>query len=86
MSQEKFIKQFINEFKVIYPTVSIGYDYDEENDFYSILHNNQELQFNDKEFSTKVGNLIKEILYKNDIYNFSFCYDFDEICKKVNNA
>jgi|GEM_PF-5886742 len=76
-----FVKLYIQKFIVLlrkeYPTILINYSYDKEEDFYSIQHNSKELQFNNEEFLNKVGQLINEVLYENDIYNFSFGYDFN---------
>lgn len=75
-----YVDQFVSEFKKNYPSVSIGYDYDNELDYYDIWHNSYDLQFKNEDFLKIVGGLIKNIFYANGIFNVSFGYD----CSKEN--
>ena len=76
VENNKYIEEFISSIKKKYDKLVIGYDYDEEEDVYDIWHNSENLQYNDTDFLYFVGSLIKEKLYKNDIFNFSFGYDY----------
>ena len=74
---EKYIVKFIGEIKTQYPELIIEYEYDEKEDQYKIWHTNREIQFgNTSDFLDCCGNLLRTILYNNNIYNFSFGYDY----------
>lgn len=73
---EEYIRKFISEIKKQYPDIIINYSYDDETKLFDIWHNNRVLQFENKDFLIYVGTLIKKILYANNIYNFSFGYDY----------
>lgn len=64
--------------KAKYPDLKIGYSYDAEEDYYHIWHTNSHLQFEDNAFPGFIGYLIKDCFYSNDIFNFSFGYDYLE--------
>lgn len=83
--QVELVKEFVAEVKSRYPSIIIDYDYDEEADLFDIWHNDKSLQFENEEFLTNVGTLIKKILYKNSFFNFSFGYDYYR-AKAVNSA
>jgi len=70
------IREFITKLKELYPALSVDFEYDQENDQYSIWHLDPDLQFNNTQFLKDVGRLIKEELYSKDIFNFSFGYDY----------
>jgi len=78
---QDFIVKFINEFKKEYPTVIIDFAYDDELDIFDIWHDSYDFQFKDQRFLSKVGILIKDILYANEIFNISFGYDYLRLSK-----
>lgn len=87
VENNKYIEEFICSIKKKYDKLVIGYDYDKEEEVYDIWHNSENLQYNDTDFLCFVGSLIKEKLYKNDIFNFSFGYDYykaKELENKIN--
>jgi len=69
------IEKFILKVKERYPHLNIGYDYCSETDEYDIWHIDPQLQFEDKDFIKFVGRLMKEILFDNNVFDFSFGYD-----------
>jgi len=74
---EKYIIKFIEKIKIQYPELIIEYEYDENEDQYKIWHTNREIQSsNTNDFLDYCGNLLRTILYNNNIYNFSFGYDY----------
>lgn len=73
---EKYIKEFVDKIQEKYPDLTIKYEYDSEDNTYDVWHNSEEMQFRNSEFLVFVGQLIKEILDKNGVYNFSFGYDY----------
>ncbi|QXE18379.1 hypothetical protein [Clostridium sp. 001] len=75
-SHEDLIKVFIKSIKQKYSNIIIDYDYDEDEDIYDIWHNNETLQFENESFLDFVGSKMKEIFYNNDMFNFSFGYDY----------
>jgi hypothetical protein len=76
---EKYIIEFIEKITAQYPELKIDYEYNEEEDYYRVRHTNKYLQFgNTTEFLNHSGNLLRTILYDNNIYNFSFGYDYDK--------
>jgi hypothetical protein len=54
---------------------TIDYSYDDDNDLFDIWHDDRALQFENNDFLRKIGTLLKEILYANDVFNVSFGYD-----------
>lgn len=74
--QKECIEKFIRELKSKYYDISIGYIYNEDEDLFDIWHNNKDLQFSNNDFLKVVGNLLKEIIYSQGIYNVSFGYDY----------
>lgn len=75
MDTKKLIENFISRIICKYPSLKIGYDYDDNLDEYDIWHTDQNLEFNDKDFKAYVAKMAKDYLFKNNIYNFSFGYD-----------
>ena len=74
---EKYIIKFIEKIKIQYPELIIEYEYDEKEDQYKIWHTNREIQSsNTNDFLDYCGNSLRTILYNNNIYNFSFGYDY----------
>lgn len=76
------IEQFIKKVKEKYPNLIIGYEniHDEwdSEDFLEIWHTDYELEFNDKEFRSYLGGLIKELFMDNGIYNICVCYEYEK--------
>lgn len=70
---KKFIDEIIQNFN--FPRNRIGYEYDEDNDFYKIWHTDLKFDQNE-ENREKIGTLMNDLLYSNFIYNFSFAYDY----------
>jgi len=85
---EEFIQEFIRANKDKYPDLYIDYDYDLESDWFKIWHNDFQMRFVNwsinYEFSAFIGQMIKDILYKNNIYNFSFGYDCAKATRMAN--
>lgn len=79
---EEFIQEFIKVIKDKYPDLYINYDYDLESDWFEIWHNDFAIQFDDHEFLVFTGQMIKDILCRNNIYNFSFGYDYNKAMVK----
>lgn len=77
-NMQEQINKFEAKINDRYPDLKIGHSYDAEEDYYHIWHTNSHLQFEDDDFPGFVGGLIKECFYSNDIYNFSFGYDYIE--------
>lgn len=69
---------FKKEITARYPDLYVGYSYDDNEDYYHIWHTNSHLQFEDDDFLSFVGNLIRDCFYSKDIFNFSFGYDYLE--------
>ena len=78
MDIKNVIEEFILKIQLKYPKLHIGYEYDKESDEYDIWHNDSELEFNSEEFSRYCSELAGSLFYKNDIFNFTFGYNYDE--------
>lgn len=78
MDKRILIEKFIKQISEKYPSVYIDYEYDIEEDEYTIWHNDSELEFNNDSFSKFVGERAEELLFKNNIFNFSIGYDYDK--------
>ena len=76
METRKLIEKFIYEISQKYPSIKIGYDYNSDLDEYDIWHTDKNLEFKDKNFKLYVGEKADEFLFRNNIYNFSFGYDY----------
>lgn len=74
-AEEKQIEYFVSRIKKLYPSLDVDFSYDEKGNQFSIWHTDPELQFNNDQFLKDIGWLIKEVLYAENIYNFSFGYD-----------
>lgn len=61
--------EFIAEVKKEYPDLNIQYEYNEHDDSYEIYHDDEKLEYENKEYSYFIGGLIKEILWDNDVFN-----------------
>ncbi len=70
------IKLFISKLKEQYPSLYIDYTYDPEEDEYNIWHNDRDMEINDKHFKEYAACKAEQILFKNNIYNFYFGYDY----------
>lgn len=75
MDTRKLIEDFIYQLTCKYPSLRIGYSYDDTCDEYDIWHTDQNLEFQNKYFKKHVSEMAREYLFKNNIYNFSFGYD-----------
>ena len=75
-NRTELIKKFKDRIIARYPELYVDFEYDSEQDEYDIWHNNPELEFNDEKFIKFVGEAAQEILFNNNIYNFSFGYDY----------
>lgn len=75
MNITELIESFINAIKNKYPSLTIGFDFDNEIDQYDIWHVDSKLEFNNKDFKRFVAEKAREYLFNNNIYNFSFGYD-----------
>lgn len=76
---EKTITEFMEKIKLKYPDINIGYDYYEEDGTYDIWHDNEYLEYEDKEFPKFIGILIQEMFYDEKIFNFSFGFDYEKV-------
>lgn len=83
-NSKKYIEQFIGIIKGKYNDLYVDYDYNSELDLFEIWHNDYELQFNNHEFLVFAGEMIKDILCKNNIYNFYFGYDYYKSTMNLN--
>lgn len=70
------IEEFISAVKSKYNNLHIDYEYNEQENFFDIWHNNENLEFNDNDFANFIGTLFQEIFYKSGVFNVSFGYDF----------
>lgn len=79
IDSEKYIIEFIEKLKSQYSELIIDHEYNEEEGQYNIWYINRKLQFSTtNEFLNYSGNLIRTILYDNNIYNFSFGFKYCE--------
>ena len=75
MDKIKLIEKLVNKINFYYPELYIDFSYDERLDEYEIWHNNPQLEFQDSEFKRIIGQIAQDILFDNNVYNFSFGYD-----------
>lgn len=75
MDKIELIKKFVNKINFYYPELYINFSYDEGLDEYEIWHNDPQLEFQDSEFKRIIGQIAQDILFDNNVYNFSFGYD-----------
>lgn len=75
---ELFVNELIEQIKKVYKTLIIGYSYNVKEDVIEIWHNSFDLECCDVEFASFAGKLIEEKLFRNNIYNFSFGFDYDK--------
>lgn len=78
MNTKEFIKKFIKDISCKYPSLNIGYNYDDVLDEYDIWHTDQELGLYNKNFEIYAAKKAREYLFKNNIYNFNFGYDHEK--------
>ena len=87
ISKTELIKEFIKVANSHYPNLDIWFDYNEDLDEYMIWHDDLHLEFQDNNFKKTVGKIAHDILFNNDVYNFSFGCDyrgFDKNTKEGN--
>ncbi len=73
---KEMVKKFISKILAHYPELYIDFEYDPALDEYYIWHNSPELEFKNKDFTKFVGEVAQEVFFDNNIYNFSFGYDY----------
>ncbi|MDD2476442.1 MAG: hypothetical protein PHI32_11070 [Dysgonamonadaceae bacterium] len=78
----KYIKEFIDMVKKKYPNIIIEYNYELVEDMHWIYHNSYGLEFESSTFHTYIGGLMKKLFFANDIFNVSFCYNY-QLAKKT---
>ncbi len=76
MDKIELIKNFVDKIRLCYPKLYINFGYDGELDEYEIWHNDPQLEFQDSEFKKNIGQIAQDVLFDNNIYNFSFGYDY----------
>jgi len=72
----ELIKKFKDKVAAHYPELYIDFEYDSELDEYDIWHDNFELEFRDEKFMKFISEVAQEVFFDNNIYNFSFGYDY----------
>ena len=78
MDNEKFIIEFVDSIKQKYgKEISLKYYFDDEDEIFYIVHNNEHLEYEDREFGNFVGEMIVKHLINNGVMNFAFFYDCD---------
>ena len=83
INKTELIKEFIKVVNLHYPNLYIQYNYNENLDEYMIWHDNLYLEFQDSDFKKTVGKVARDILFDNDVYNFSFGYDYKRFYKNT---
>jgi len=78
INKTELIKEFIKVVNLHYPNLYICFDYSEDLDEYMIWHDDLHLEFQDNNFKKTVGKIAHDVLFNNDVYNFSFGYDYKE--------
>lgn len=77
------VERFIKLVKDKYPTISMDFHYNHDEDIFEIWYDDERLEFGDINFQLYVGNLIKEVLYDNDVFNFSFIYNYQNVILRI---
>lgn len=86
LNRIELINKFKDKILACYPELHIDFEYDSELDEYDIWHNNPELEFRDEKFMKLVGQVAQEVFFDNNIYNFSFGYDYYKAKELENKA
>jgi hypothetical protein len=74
---ERTIIKFVNEIYLKYGSyINMRYDYNVNEDFYYIWHNNYNLEYNDDKFSAFIGEKLCRSFFDEGIFNISFGYDY----------
>lgn len=76
MDANRTIENFITAINQKYPDLVMGYVYVEDEDYYSIWHNNEQIESEDNDFLVFSGNLYKKHFYTDEILNVAFSYDY----------
>lgn len=76
----KLIDEFIAKLKQKYPMIDLSYSNNFEQG-YDIIYTNADL-YDDEDFYTFSGGLIREIFYENNLYNISFYFDYEKLLEK----
>ncbi|PKM89540.1 MAG: hypothetical protein CVU87_05165 [Firmicutes bacterium HGW-Firmicutes-12] len=69
------IEEFISKIKEQYQDLIVEYTYCNETNEYEIWHNDKRLQYENKNFMDFIGKRMNDILFVNNVFNFSFGYD-----------
>jgi uncharacterized UPF0160 family protein len=78
------VEEVIGKISLKYPKLIIGYEYDGE--CYFIWHNDEYLEYMDKEFRSFTGKLLDDYFFENDIFNVYMTFDSDEALKKFSES
>lgn len=72
--KEEFIKEFVDKLVLSFPELKgdIKYEYNEKDNQFIISHHNYNLHYNNTGFYAMVRSLTRNILYSNEVLNFSF--------------
>jgi hypothetical protein len=70
------VNEFISKISTEYPSIHIDYEYDSDENEYIIWHNDSKLEYDDPKFKSFVAKAARDYLFNNNIYNFSFGYDY----------
>lgn len=71
------IKEFISHIEKEFGNIKIKYTYDPVEDMHWVYHNNEKLEYKNPKFQQFVGYLVKNLIFENNIFNFSFAYSYD---------
>ena len=74
---EEKINNFIALVSEKYPQLFVGYEKNSRTNIYKIWHNNEDLEYNNKDFRIFTGRLLTEIFLDSDIFNVYMTYDYD---------
>lgn len=79
MENKILVSNKINEFQrrllKHYPQLTLFNKYDGEEDEHEIWYEDKAEEYHNDKFRNIVGRLAREILFDNDIYNFTFGYE-----------
>lgn len=78
MSLNSQVDNLLFKIRTKYPSLLLGYEYVEEENYYDIWHNDKKLEMESIEFSSFVGELLDEYFFSKCIYNIAFGYDYSK--------
>ena len=76
MDVNKILNDFISEINQKYPKLVMGYEYIDDEDYYSVWHNDELLEVESNEFLTFIGDLYKNNIFDKGILNVAFGFDY----------